>query len=52
MGELGKLDEGVHELDELEEQLGESVLGLGEFGRGVLTFFWLNDESVSRGMTR
>ena len=48
MGELGELDEDGQELDELEEQLDESVedclgldesvLGLGKFGRGVLTF--------------
>ena len=48
MGGLGELDEDRQELDELDEQLGESVedclglgesvLGLGEFGREVLTF--------------
>ena len=41
MGGLGELDEDRQELEELEEQLGESVeccLGLGESGRGVLTF--------------
>ena len=48
MGELGELDEGGHGLDELEEQLGESVedfrglfefvLGLNELDRGTSTF--------------
>ena len=41
MGGLGELYEDGQELDELEEQLGESVedcLGLGESGHGTLTF--------------
>ena len=48
MGALDELYEYVHGLGELEEQLdesvedrlglGESMLGLGEFGRGSLTF--------------
>ena len=33
MGVLDELYEHVHGLDELEEQLGESVLGLDESGR-------------------
>ena len=38
MGGLGELDEDRHELDELEEQLGESVedfLGLDEYVLGL-----------------
>ena len=41
MGELGELDEDEQELGEYLEcflGLDESVLGLGESGRGVLTF--------------
>ena len=41
MGGLDELDEDRQKLDELEEQLDESVedcLGLGESGREVLTF--------------
>ena len=41
MGVLDELYEYVHGLDELEEQIGEPVedcLGLGESGRGILTF--------------
>ena len=41
MSVLDELYEYVHELGELEEQLGESVedcLGLGESGHGTQTF--------------